>query len=64
MHGRSSRVGKVEGAESESVDLELPDVRLLDPVRRHVLPLYHVSGTRADAVMCDSRVVVQVIAFC
>ena len=51
MHGLSSRVGKVEGEESESVDLKLPDVGLLDPVMRHVLPLYHVSGTRADAVV-------------
>ena len=27
------------------------DGTLLNPVMRHVLPLYHVSGTRADAVV-------------
>ena len=36
---------------SKALILYYRSVCLLDPIMRHVLPLYHVSGTRADAVV-------------
>ena len=41
-------LAKLKDRTSKALILYYRSVCLLDPVMRHVLPLYHVSGTRAD----------------
>ena len=47
----SVALAKLKERNSKALILNYRTVCLLDPVMRHVLPLYHVSGTRAGAVV-------------